>query len=77
MNGMNKYRLLKPILIVVMLLASAHVVSANDADGDGAVSSGDWWAFWIWEDSHGLAPEDQFYLGDHVLFFDVVAEEYV
>ena len=36
MNGMNKYRLLKPILIVVMLLASAHVVSANDADGDGA-----------------------------------------
>ena len=48
-----------------------------DADGDGAVSSGDWWAFWIWEDSHGLAPEDQFYLGDHVLFFDVVAEEYV
>ena len=35
MNGMNKYRLLKPILIVVMLLASAHVVSANDADGDG------------------------------------------
>ena len=35
MNGMNKYRLLKPILIVVMLLASANIVSANDADGDG------------------------------------------
>ncbi len=35
MNGMNKYRLLKPILIVVMLLASANMVSANDADGDG------------------------------------------
>ena len=48
-----------------------------DADGDGAVSSGDWWTFWIWEDSHGLVPDDQFYLGDHVLFFDLVAEEYV
>ena len=34
MSGMNKYRLLKPILIVMMLLASAHVVSANDTDGD-------------------------------------------
>ena len=48
-----------------------------DADGDGAVSSGDWWTFWIWEDSHGLVPDDQFYLGDHVFFFDLVAEEYV
>lgn len=41
MSGMNKYRLLKPILIVMMLLASAHVVSANDTDGDGTDDAND------------------------------------
>lgn len=41
MGGMNKYRLLKPILIVMMLLASAHIVSANDTDGDGTDDSND------------------------------------
>ena len=41
MRGMNKYRLLKPILIVMMFLASAHVVSANDTDGDGTDDSND------------------------------------
>ena len=41
MSGMNKYRLLKPILIVMMLLASAHIVSANDTDGDGTDDSND------------------------------------
>ena len=48
-----------------------------DADGDGTVSSGDWWTFWIWEDSSGMVPNDQLLLIDHVLFFDLVAEEYV
>ena len=41
MGGMNKYRLLKPILIVMMLLASAHIVSANDTDGDGTDDAND------------------------------------
>ena len=41
MGAMNKYRLLKPILIVMMLLASAHIVSANDTDGDGTDDSND------------------------------------
>lgn len=41
MSGMNKYRLLKPILIVMMLLASANVVSANDTDGDGTDDAND------------------------------------
>lgn len=41
MSGMNKYRLLKPILIVMMLLASAHIVSANDTDGDGTDDAND------------------------------------
>ena len=42
MGGMNKYRLLKPILIVMMLLASAHIVSANDTDGDGTDDANDY-----------------------------------
>ncbi len=41
MGGMNRYRLLKPILIVMMLLASAHIVSANDTDGDGTDDAND------------------------------------
>ena len=41
MSGMNRDRLLKPILIVMMLLASAHVVSANDTDGDGTDDAND------------------------------------
>ena len=41
MGGMNKYRLVKPILIVMMLLASAHIVSANDTDGDGTDDAND------------------------------------
>ena len=41
MGGMNKYRLLKPILIVMMLLASAHIVSANDTDVDGTDDAND------------------------------------
>ena len=41
MGGMNKYRLLKPILIVMMLLAPAHIVSANDTDGDGTDDAND------------------------------------
>ena len=41
MGAMNKYRLMKPILIVMMLLASAHIVSANDTDGDGTDDSND------------------------------------
>ena len=48
-----------------------------DADGDGAVSSGDWWTFWIWEGSSGWTPDDQLLLIDHVFFFDLVAEEHV
>ena len=35
MGAMTQRRLLMPIIIATIMLASAHIVSANDSDGDG------------------------------------------
>ena len=41
MNGMDTRRLLRPILIATMLLASTYVASATDTDGDGTDDAND------------------------------------